>query len=186
MSRLTRMSACAIALLVAVLLVDCAVATCRAPMDDELVKALQKKTQTDAALVPKLSAEQKRITVARLARRNRDRVLTWMLIAVSAAFIVSSGRLVGRSALPAAPVKARERTRPRLLKPPAAALKGPNRAQLRYYITGGCIGCTVCAQVCPKGAIAFRPYEKHVVDQALCTPCDMCRRACQEAAIEVV
>ncbi len=186
MSKLRRVAAYAIAVLVAILLVDYAVATRRAPNDDKLVKELQKKNQTDAAFAPKLTAEQNRITAAHLARRSRDRAIAWMLIVVSATFIVSSGRLVGRTALPTAPVKDRRRARPRVLKPPSAALKGPNRAAIRYRITSACIGCTVCAQVCPKGAIAFRPYEKHVVDDALCTPCDMCRRACQEDAVEMV
>jgi len=73
----------------------------------------------------------------------------------------------------------------RALKPPSPLLKGPNRASLRYRIIDACIGCTVCAQVCPHGAILSRPYEKHVVDESLCKPCDMCRRVCQEDAVEL-
>jgi NADH:ubiquinone oxidoreductase subunit F (NADH-binding)/Pyruvate/2-oxoacid:ferredoxin oxidoreductase delta subunit len=59
------------------------------------------------------------------------------------------------------------------------------RELIRYVVTDDCIGCTKCSQDCPVKAIAFKPYEKHEIDQSICTKCDNCRIVCPEKAIEI-
>jgi NADH:ubiquinone oxidoreductase subunit F (NADH-binding) len=54
---------------------------------------------------------------------------------------------------------------------------------IRYEITDDCIGCTLCAQDCPVDAIAFKPHEKHVVDNELCIKCDGCKQVCPAYAV---
>jgi len=56
---------------------------------------------------------------------------------------------------------------------------------IAYRITDDCIGCTLCAQQCPTGAIAMMPYEKHIVDDEKCTRCDACRQVCPTDAVVI-
>ena len=86
-----------IALCVAILLTDYALATRRGPRDDQLIKALQEQVKSDAQLAPKLAGEQKRVTAARRARKLRDNAIAWILILVAAVFLTASKRLVGKS-----------------------------------------------------------------------------------------
>ncbi len=57
---------------------------------------------------------------------------------------------------------------------------------IKYFVTDKCTGCTKCSQDCPVKAIPFAPYERHLIDQAICTKCDNCRIVCPENAIEIV
>jgi len=59
-------------------------------------------------------------------------------------------------------------------------------ALIKYEISDKCTGCTKCSQECPVNAIAFKPYERHEIDQVLCTKCDNCRLVCPEDAVEIV
>ena len=62
---------------------------------------------------------------------------------------------------------------------------GKCRDLIHYQIEDNCIGCTKCAQNCPVDAIAFTPYEIHVIDQEKCIKCDGCRQVCPEDAVTV-
>jgi NADH:ubiquinone oxidoreductase subunit F (NADH-binding)/NAD-dependent dihydropyrimidine dehydrogenase PreA subunit len=65
---------------------------------------------------------------------------------------------------------------------PAAAC----RSLVHYRVLDSCSGCTLCAQVCPLGAIEARPYLQHEVIDDRCTRCGLCVTACPEQAIDVV
>ncbi len=56
---------------------------------------------------------------------------------------------------------------------------------IKYVVNDNCIGCTLCAQVCPVNAIPFTPHEKHLIDTETCIRCDACRPVCPENAIDV-
>jgi len=62
---------------------------------------------------------------------------------------------------------------------------GKCRALIRFSVTDKCIGCTLCAQKCPVEAIAFTPYEKHVIDLQKCIRCGTCKSVCPADAVEV-
>ena len=59
------------------------------------------------------------------------------------------------------------------------------KALITYSINDDCIGCTKCAQVCPTGAIAFAPYEKHQIDTEKCVRCGGCKKICPVGAVSV-
>lgn len=63
---------------------------------------------------------------------------------------------------------------------------GRCKALIRYEVTRDCVGCTLCAQHCPVGAIPLTPYRQHSIDVNACTRCDACRAQCPEEAIVVV
>jgi NADH:ubiquinone oxidoreductase subunit F (NADH-binding)/(2Fe-2S) ferredoxin/ferredoxin len=57
-------------------------------------------------------------------------------------------------------------------------------ALLRYYIDHEkCVGCTLCAKVCPVKCISGKPKEVHVIDQETCIKCGECHRRCPVKAI---
>ena len=60
------------------------------------------------------------------------------------------------------------------------------RSITTFEIGDECSGCTLCARSCPSGAIAFTPWQKHVIRTDLCTKCGTCRKVCPEGAVHVV
>ena len=63
---------------------------------------------------------------------------------------------------------------------------GKCKALIKYEVIDGCIGCTKCAQACPAGAIPMAPFQKHTIDAAKCTRCDVCRSICPVKTIRIV
>jgi len=63
---------------------------------------------------------------------------------------------------------------------------GKCKAMISYQITDDCIGCTRCAQRCATEAIAFKPYQKHEIDNKLCTRCGTCMDVCPVQAVQII
>jgi NADH:ubiquinone oxidoreductase subunit E len=96
MKKLAWISAAVVVACLVLLTADWGIAAYRQPKDEQIVKHYQKQVKEDSSVAPKLDAEQKRITAARIARRQRDRATAWILILASAVFLASVKRLLTR------------------------------------------------------------------------------------------
>ena len=54
---------------------------------------------------------------------------------------------------------------------------------ITYIITDNCTGCTICAKKCPVECISGERKELHIIDQELCTKCNMCYEVCNFDAV---
>ncbi len=57
------------------------------------------------------------------------------------------------------------------------------QALLNFEITDKCRGCTLCAKVCPAGAIAGEVRKQHKIDTQKCLKCGACMDKCRFGAI---
>ncbi|SHE33990.1 NADH-quinone oxidoreductase subunit NuoF [Desulforamulus putei] len=63
---------------------------------------------------------------------------------------------------------------------------GACQALKEYYIDPEkCKGCTVCARVCPAGAITGDKKQPHVINVELCLKCGACMEKCKFGAIMI-
>lgn len=54
----------------------------------------------------------------------------------------------------------------------------------RFFITDKCIGCGVCAKVCPQQCISRKSDGKYAIEQSTCLGCGLCMEKCPSDAIE--
>jgi len=57
-------------------------------------------------------------------------------------------------------------------------------ALMNYFIDPDkCVGCTLCAKICPVKCISGKPKELHEIDRSICIKCGECKKKCPVKAI---
>jgi ferredoxin len=181
------------------------------PADTARVESLKEEARTDATIHPELlqpefdrqrEALQRRLTVYRWGGLtlliSLGVFLAWIkwLKPGPGKWVGIPPWLLGRIGAaperrePAVPLTKRRPARKAIKVDPAAVpLRGLSKSQkalYRFRVLDACSGCTLCAQVCPVGAIEARPYLLHEVIDDRCTRCGLCVPVCPEDAIEVI
>jgi NADH-quinone oxidoreductase subunit F len=62
---------------------------------------------------------------------------------------------------------------------------GKCRSLCTFEITEACTGCLVCSKNCPLDCISGEKKQRHVIDQARCIRCGVCRDVCKFDAVVV-
>lgn len=78
------------------------------------------------------------------------------------------------------------RIRPRL--EPASGMAANATQYLRQINVDRCVGCDVCARICPPGALRIHHEDQrtfYVVDPARCDGCGLCLELCEVGAINM-